>query len=92
MTQKLSEISPPSRLQSHPTTATAPTMINLSAPSLMEGIRQGIEVVGRTLLEEARRTGHPLVTCRDGVVVLVDADGNLVPAEPEAKAASQSDE
>jgi hypothetical protein len=50
-------------------------MTTTPSPSLMDGIRQGIEAAGRALLDEARRTGRPLATCRDGRVVLVNADG-----------------
>lgn len=52
-------------------------------PSLMDRIHEGIEAAGRALLDEARRTGRPLATCRDGKVVLIDADGRPVtePAE-----------
>ena len=53
-------------------------MTESSSLKLMETIRQGIEASGRALLAEARRTGQPLVTWRDGHVVLVDADGNPV--------------
>ena len=48
-----------------------------SAP-LIDRILEGIKASGVALLEESRRTGRPLVTCRDGKVVQVDADGNIV--------------
>jgi len=51
-------------------------MTEPSSQEFMESIRQGIEACGRDLLAEARRSGRPLVTWRDGHVVLVDADGN----------------
>jgi hypothetical protein len=59
-------------------------MTDRTPPSLMEGIKQGIEAAGQALLEESRRTGRPLATCRDGQVVLVDADGRLLPEQPKA--------
>ena len=60
-----------------------------TSPSLMDGIHEGIEAAGRALLEEARRTGRPLATCRDGRVVLVDADGRPISEAPESKDMSQ---
>ena len=45
---------------------------------LLTAIRQGIEASGQTLLAEARRTGKPLVTWRDGHVVLIDGDGQSI--------------
>jgi hypothetical protein len=58
-------------------------------PSLMDGIHEGIEAAGRALLEEARRTGRPLATFRDGKVVLVDADGRPIPEQPEPRGLSR---
>jgi hypothetical protein len=57
-------------------------MTDRTPPSLMEGIKQGIEAAGQALLEESRRTGRPLATCRDGRVVLVDANGRLLQEPP----------
>ena len=54
-------------------------------PSLMDGIHDGIEAAGRALLDEARLTGRPLVTFRDGKVILVDADGHPVSELPGLK-------
>ena len=53
-------------------------MTEPSSQEFMESIRRGIEACGSDLLAEARRSGRPLVTWRDGHVVLVDADGNPV--------------
>lgn len=64
-------------------------MTEPSSQEFMENIRQGIEASGRDLLAEARRSGQPLVTWRDGHVVLVDADGNLVVSGDEFKGPSR---
>lgn len=62
-------------------------MTRRTPPSLMDGIKQGIEAAGQALLEESRRAGRPLATLRDGKVVLVDADGRVLPEPPKTKAA-----
>jgi len=53
------------------------------ASDFLSAIKQGIDASGRALLAESRRSGQPLVTWRDGHVVLVDADGRPVPATSE---------
>jgi hypothetical protein len=55
----------------------------------MDGIHEGIDVAGRALIDESRRTGRPLATCRDGKVVLVDADGHPVLEARERKEVPQ---
>ncbi|MBB4199935.1 hypothetical protein CCR94_10780 [Rhodoblastus sphagnicola] len=57
-------------------------MTQRTPPSLMEGIKQGIEAAGQALLEDSRRTGRPLATLREGKVVLVDADGRIMSEPP----------
>ena len=59
------------------------------ASSMMDAIRQGIDASGRALLAEPRRSGQPLVTWRDGHVVLVDADGKTVTGQTEPAHAPQ---
>ena len=61
-------------------------MTDQPAPDFLDAIRQGIDASGRALLAETRRSGQPLVTWRDGHVVLVDADGNPVTQRPEKTA------
>jgi hypothetical protein len=62
-------------------------MTQRTPPSLMEGIKQGIEAAGQALLEDSRRTGRPLATLRGGKVVLVDADGRILSEPPKTNAA-----
>ena len=50
-------------------------MMDQPNPDLLNAIRQGLEVSGKALLDEARRSHQPLVTWAAGRVVLVDADG-----------------
>jgi len=59
-------------------------MITPPPPSLMDGIEEGIKAAGQALLEEARRTGEPLVTWRNGAVVRIDANGRQIPSPPGA--------
>lgn len=54
-------------------------MIDQPASDFLDAIRRGIEASGRALLAEAHRNGQPLVTWRNGRVVLVDVDGNPYP-------------
>lgn len=53
-------------------------MIDQPASDFLDAIRRGVEASGLALLAEARRNGQPLVTWRDGRVVLVDVDGNPI--------------
>lgn len=64
-------------------------MTDQSIPDLLKAIRQGIEASGQALLAEARQTGQPLVTWRDGHVVLVDADGRPLAEQPQFQASSE---